>query len=65
MVRMMYQQAGANESLSAFDSQLETMLAQAPYQVPNDARAAFGLPAPATDTTTGLPPTNLQPDLPQ
>ena len=65
MVRMMYQQAGANESLSAFDNQLETMLAQAPYQVPSDARAAFGLPTPATDTTTALPPSNLQPDLPQ
>ena len=66
MVRMMYQEANAQESLAAFDSQLETLLAQAPYQLPDDARAAFGLPMNAADTTSGLPPSpNLQPDLPQ
>jgi hypothetical protein len=66
MVRMMYQQAGAQESLSAFDNQLETLLAQAPYQLPPDARSAFGLPSAVTDSAGGANlPSNLQPDLPQ
>jgi MFS family permease len=67
MVRMMYQQAGAQESLSAFDNQLETLLAQAPYQLPPDARSAFGLRQSAQDSAagnTGLPPA-LQPDVPR
>jgi hypothetical protein len=66
MVRMMYQQAGAQELLSAFDNQLETLLAQAPYQLPPDARSAFGLPSAVTDSAGGANlPSNLQPDLPQ
>jgi hypothetical protein len=67
MVRSMYQQAGARESLSGFDNQLEIVLAQAPYQLPDDARAAFCLPTPsAADTASTLSPSsNLQPDLPQ
>jgi hypothetical protein len=67
MVRMMYQQAGAQESLSAFDNQLETLLAQAPYQLPPDARSAFGLRSSPQDSAAGSTslPSTLQPDVPR
>jgi len=67
MVRMMYQQAGAQESLSAFDNQLETLLAQAPYQLPPDARSAFGLRSSPQDSAAGGAglPSTLQPDVPR
>jgi hypothetical protein len=56
MIRLSYQQAGDSDALSAFDEQLEQVLAQAPYQVPSRVRSAYGLPG-GNDTsqTPSLP----------
>jgi hypothetical protein len=43
-------QAGRNEALSTFDQKLDALLAEAPYNVPNRIRRAYGL---SSDTSGG------------
>ena len=43
MVRSSYLNANKTESLNAFDKQVEALLAQAPYEVPQRIRKAYGL----------------------
>jgi hypothetical protein len=52
-VRRGLQDAGRQEALSAFDKELEALLAEAPYSVPPRIRRAYGL---ASDTSGGGPP---------
>jgi hypothetical protein len=59
MVRSSYLDANKTESLDAFDEQVETLLAQAPYEVPQRIRKAYGLST-GSDTTGTNVPENLQ-----
>lgn len=43
MVRLTYRDVGRRDAMKAFDGKIEQILANAPYQVPNDVRAAYGL----------------------
>ncbi len=43
LMRTTYQNAGNQEALQAFDQRVDELLQTAPFQVPNEVRAAYGL----------------------
>ena len=63
MIRSSYLDADKTEALQNFDRQVEALLAQAPYEVPQRIRKAYGLSTGSDSAGAEVPPELQQPGL--
>ena len=61
LVRMTYQDASAPDALASFDAELNQVLTQAPYQVPDQVRSAYGLGSASSADSAAVPGGLIQP----
>lgn len=63
MIRSSYLDANKTDALQTFDRRVETLLAQAPYEVPQRIRKAYGLSTGSDSAGAEIPPGLQQPGL--